>query len=85
MGRVHNGESRIALAPEFSARSRFTNRKFPFVCSGSVNQFFIDVHFCMTSKGQMMLDIQFWVHFACVIKVSPGKNGKEIVCLDPPT
>ena len=54
---------------------RFTNRKFPFVCSGSVNQFFIDVHFCMTSKGQMMLDIQFWVHFPCVIKVSPAKNA----------
>ena len=77
--------STIVKVVEFTTTGRFTNRKFPFVCSGSVNQFFIDVHFCMTSKGQMMLDIQFWVHFTCVIKVSPGKNGKEIVCLDPPT
>ena len=39
------GGLKSAPTLEFSARSRFTNRKFPFVCYGSLGHIFIHVHF----------------------------------------
>ena len=61
---------------EFSARSRFTNRKFPFVCYGSLGHIFIHVHFsslwicekvkwCLTSNFRCIFFIVVVIKMVC--------------------